>query len=316
MTSRLSRPPANGCTRFSPSNCLAFLALLTIILPACATTSQPVQFASAASLAGNAKPEDQESKLKSLSQEELLARGSQYLAGGNPKLAQVHFQMAVKKNGDSAAGYAGLGESLAIDGEKQAAHQLLTRALAIDGHHRQALIATGKLYRSEKNHEQAEVYFKRASESYPTDPEILTELAITYGYLGQDAQAETILLQVVALKPQDPAVLNNLGFNYLLQKKYAEAVQTLQKALSIEPNNSRVQDNLAAAYAMLNKSQKAFDLFSQSQGEAAAYNNMGYFYMIQGLKDPAKYALEKAMLLNPRHYIRAKENLRRLESDL
>lgn len=295
---------------------LAFLVLLTLFLPACATTSQPFKYASAPSLAGNDKQEEQESKLKNLSHEELLARGRQYLAGGNAKLAQVHFQMAVKKNGDSAAGYAGLGESLAIDGEKQAAHQLLTKALAIDDKHRQALIATAKLYRSEQNHEQAEGYFNRARESYPADPEILTELAITYAYHGQEEQAEVLLLQVVALKQQDPAVLNNLGFNYLLQKKYAEAVQILQKALTIEPDNSRVLDNLAAAYAMLNKSQKAFDLFSQSQGEAAAYNNLGYFYMIQGLKDPAKYALEKALLLNPRHYARAKENLRRLESDL
>lgn len=315
MTLRPSRPLIHVFTSFCPLNSLTILALLALFLPACATTSQPFQYTSASSLAGKDKQEDQESKLKSLSLEELLARGNQYLSGGNQKLAQVHFQMAVKKHGDSAAAYAGLGESLAVAGEKQAAHQLLTKALAIDDKHRQALIVTGKLYRSEKNHGQAEVYFNRARESYPADPEILTELAITYGFLGQEEQAETLLLKVVALKPQDPAVLNNLGFNYLLQKKYAEAVQTLQKALSIEPNNSRVQDNLAAAYAMLNKSQKAFDLFSQSQGEAAAYNNLGYFYMIQGLKDPAKYALEKAMLLNPRHYVRAKENLRRLESD-
>ena len=298
------------------SSWAALLILLTLFLPACAATSQPFQYTSASSLAGKDKREDQENKLKSLSLEELLARGNQYLAGGNSKLAQVHFQMAVKKNGASAAAYSGLGESLALDGEKQAAHQLLTKALAIDDKHRQALIATGKLYRSEKNHGQAEAYFNRARESYPADPEILTELAITYGYLGQEEKAETILHQVVALKPQDSAALNNLGFNYLVRNKYTEAVQTLQMALTLEPGNNRIQDNLAAAYAMLNKSQKAFDLFSQSQGEAAAYNNLGYFYMIQGLKDPAKYALEKALVLNPRHYVRAKENLRRLESDL
>lgn len=316
MTSRPLQSLANESMKVCPLNSLAFLLLLTLFLPACATTSQPFQYASASSLAGKDKQEDQESKLKSLSHEELLARGSQYLAGGNSKLAQVHFQMAVQKDGDSAAGYAGLGEVLAMDGEKQAAHQLLAKALAIDGKYRQALISTGKLYQSEKNPEQAEVYFNRALESYPTDPEILTELAMTCGYLGQEERAETLLNQVVTLRPQDPAAHNNLGFNYLLRKKYAEAIKTLQKALALRPDDPRIQDNLAAAYAMNNKSQRAFDLFNQAQGEAAAYNNLGYFYMIQGLKDPAKFALEKALLLNPRHYVRAKENLRRLENDL
>lgn len=316
MTSRPSRSPANRCTRCCSLNPLAFLVLLTLFLPACATTSQPFQFASASSLAGTNKQEDQESKLKSLSQEELLARGSRYLAGGNAKLAQVHFQMAVKKDNESAGGYAGLGEALAFDGEKQVAHQVLTRALAIDGKNRQALLATGKLYRSENDLKQAAAYFNRASETYPADPEILTEIAITCGYLGEEERAETLLAQVVALKPQDPAALNNLGFNYLLRKKYAEAITALQKALALKPDDSRIQDNLAAAYAMNNKSQRAFDLFNQSRGEAAAYNNLGYFYMIQGLKDPAKFALEKALLLSPRHYVRANENLRRLGNDL
>lgn len=316
MTTRPSQSLAHGFMWFCPLDSLACLVLLTLFLPACATTSQPFQYASASSLAGKDKQEDQESKLKSLSHEELLARGSQYLAGGNSKLARVHFQMAVQKDSNSATGYAGLGEALAMDGEKQAAHQLLAKALAIDGKHRQALISTGKLYQSEKNAAQAEVYFTRALESYPTDPEILTELAMTCGSLGQEERAENLLNQVVTLRPQDPAAHNNLGFNYLLRKKNAEAINSLQKALALRPDDRRIQDNLAAAYAMNNKSQRAFDLFNQAQGEAAAYNNLGYFYMIQGLKDPAKFALEKALLLNPRHYVRARENLRRLENDL
>lgn len=297
---------------------LNFLAIpiLLSLLAACATTNKHMEYSSFSRPTGNETREDQENNLKSLSHEELLARGSQYLATRNSKLARVHFQMALNKKNDSVAAYAGLGEALAMDGEKQSAHLMLARALAIDGKNREALLATGKLYQSEKNHEQAEAYFNRARESYPTDPEILTELAITYGALGREEQAEPLLHQVTELLPQNSAALNNLGFNYLLQKKYAEAVKTLQKASALKPDDLRIKDNLAAAYAMNNKSQKAFDLFSQSQGEAAAYNNLGYFYMIQGLKDPAKFALEKALVLNPRHYIRAEENLRRLEDEL
>jgi Flp pilus assembly protein TadD len=317
MTARHPRTQDNGPTRNYPLNLLLGQLLLALLLSACAGNSnQPLQYSTFATHPISKAPEEPENKLENFSFEELMARGSQYIATGNAKLAAVHYQMALKKNGDSAAAYAGLGEAMALDGDKQAAQQLLAKALVIDPEHRQALIITGKLYRSENDYEQAEGYFNRAREFYPNDPEILTELAITCGYLDQEERAESLLVQVAALKPQNPAVLNNLGFNYLLQKKYTEAIKTLQKAQALKPDDSRIQDNLAAAYALNNKSQRAFDLFSQTLGEAAAYNNLGYFYMVQGLKDPAKFALEKALLLHPRHYIRASENLRRLENDL
>ncbi len=221
--------------------------------------------------------------------------------------------MALKKQDDSAPAYAGLGETLALEGEKRGAHEMLDKSLAIDANNRQALVATGKLYQTEKNYQQAEIYFNRARMILPSDPEILTELAIIHGSLGEDELAGTILRQVVALKPQDPAAYNNLGFNYLLLNMYAEAIETLQKALSLDPGNPRIRNNLAAAYALNNKSQRAFDLLRQTEGEPAAYNDMGYFFMMRGLKDPAKDSFEKALALNPRHYLRAKENLRLLE---
>lgn len=316
MTPRLLCSFANGRQGNGLLTLPGWLLLPILLLTACATSNAPLQYTPVPALASRDRQEDQEKKLTALPLEELLVRGNQYLLGGNAKLARVHFQMAVKKNNDSAAAYAGMGEALAMDGENQAAQQMLARALVVDPTHRRALLATGKLFRSTSNYDQAEVYFNRAMASYPEDPEILTELAITSGHLGREEQAETLLLKVAALKPQDPAALNNLGFNYLLQKKYADAIRTLQKALAIKPDDARIQDNLAAAYALSNKSQQAFDLFSQSQGEAAAYNNLGYFYMVQGLNDSAKFALEKALLINPRYYVRAKDNLRRLENGL
>ncbi len=291
---------------------LVFMALL---LSACATTSEPLHYSPVRSAAMQETAEDQENKMASLSYKELLGRGNQHLATGNTKLALLHFQMALKKQDDSAAAYTGLGETLALSGESQAAHNLLDKALLIDSQNRQALISTGKLYREEKNYAQAEISFNRAMKIYPADPEILTELAITYGRMGKEDKAQLLLIKVVEQKPQDASAFNNLGFNYLLRNNYAEAIKTLQTALAIEPDNSRIQNNLAAAYALNNQSKKAFNLFRKTGSDATANNDLGYLYMVMGMEDTARTFFEKALESHPRHYVRAKENLLLLDNE-
>ena len=295
----------------------AFKSLIPLIftmflVSACATTSQPLNFQPVRTTGLQDAAKDEESKLENLAYQELLVRGNQYLSTGNTSLALLHFQMALKKQADSAAAHAGLGETLALNGDNKAAHNFLDKALLIDSQHRQALIATGKLYRAERNYEQAEIAFNRARVIYPADPEILTELAITYGRMGQEDQAQSLLIQVVALKPRDASAYNNLGFNYLLQNNYAEAIRTLQEASAIELT-PRIQRNLAVAYAMDTQPQKAFKLFRKTGSEATAYNDLGYIYMIMGMQDPARVSFIKALELYPRHYVRAKENLNLLD---
>ncbi|MEN8135411.1 MAG: tetratricopeptide repeat protein [Thermodesulfobacteriota bacterium] len=285
------------------------LVFMTLLLSACATTSEPLHFSPVRSAVMQDALENEESKLANLSYNELLVLGNQYLSTGNTKLALLHFQMALKKQDGSTAAYTGLGETLALSGDNQAAHSFFDKALLIDGKNRQVLISTGKLYREERNYEQAVISFNRAREIHSDDPEILTELAITYGRMGKEDKAHSLLIQVTELRPRDASAFNNLGFNYLLRNNYAEAVKTLQTALAIEPDSLRIQNNLAAAYALDTQAKKAFNLFRKTGSEATAYNDLGYIYMIMGQEDTARASFEKALELHPRHYVRAKENL-------
>ncbi|MDA3971051.1 MAG: tetratricopeptide repeat protein [Desulfobulbaceae bacterium] len=292
------------------------LVFMTLLLPACATTSKPSShYSPVPSTVMQETAEDKESKLASLPYTELLSRGNQHLAQSNTKLALLHFQMALQKQDDSVEAYAGLGEAMALSGDNQAAHTLLDKTLLLDSQNRQALIATGKLYRGEKNYEQAEISFNQARTIYPADPEILTELAVTYSRMSKDDKVLPLLIQVVEQKPQDASAYNNLGFNYLLQHNYADAIKTLHQALTLAPDNSRIQNNLAAAYALNNQAQKAFNLFRKTGNKATAYNDLGYLYMTMGMEDKARASFEKALELNPRHYVRAKENLSLLENE-
>lgn len=294
------------------SNPISYLLLLvSLISSGCATTTNSMQQYSptARNMAQMEDQDDKDNSLEKLSYEELLFRGKRHLAQNNSKLASLHFQMALKRRADSAEAYAGLGESLALTGDNQTAHAFLDKALLIDNLNRQALLFTGKLYREEKNYEQAEISFARAIKIYPDDPEILTELAITYGRMDKEEQAAPLLSKVVKLKPHDASAYNNLGFNHLLRKNYPEAIETFRQALEIKPDSPRIMNNLAAAYALDSQPEKAFNLFRKIGNEATAYNDLGYIYMIMGNNDTARSSFEKALRLHPRYYIRAKENL-------
>ncbi|MFO7605470.1 MAG: tetratricopeptide repeat protein [Desulfurivibrionaceae bacterium] len=296
---------------------MAPLLLIVLMASGCAATSESVQKFSPArgSVLEEAAREDKKESLEKLSYEELLYRGNKYLSLANAKLAVLHFQMALKREPDSVEAHAGLGETLTLIGENQAAHLYLDQALRLDRQNRQALLSTGRLYREEGDYIQAEIYLKQARQIYPADPEILTELGITYGRMDQGNQAEHLLVKVVELKPRDASAYNNLGFNYILMGNYPAAIKAFRKGLELEPDSPRLLNNLAAAYALDSQHQKAFNLFRKTGTEATAYNDLGYIYMMLGQTDTAREYFKKALRLNPRHYVLARENLSLLETE-
>ena len=72
-------------------------------------------------------------------------------------------------------------------------------------------------------------------------------------------------------------------------------------------------NNLATALIHLEMEEKALKLFEKSIGKAAAYNNLGYIYMTKGEFEKAEKAFQQALQLNPRLYLRAKDNLTYLQ---
>jgi Flp pilus assembly protein TadD len=118
----------------------------------------------------------------------------------------------------------------------------------------------------------------------------------------------------LALQPDQQTGFNNLGFNYLLQGRYSEAIPFFSKALAIDPANMRTKNNLATAFLLNNEEVRALQLFENTLGKPAAYNNIGYLYMTQGSWDKAEKAFRKALELNPVFYMRAQQNLERLNS--
>jgi len=287
------------------------MALTLILLSACAASLQTT----GTSTIDNTLAEHHGLKsLEELSYDELIKKGNVYLTSNNFKMAKLYFLNALQKKRQSAPAYFGMGEIMRHEDKIQNALNSFAVALQIDGHYVPALMEMGKIFRELKNYAMAEKYLEKALTLQGDDPVILTELAILHDSMGKELSAEPLYKKVVALLPGDASAHNNLGFNYLLQKKYQKAISEFQQALSIQPNIKRIQNNLAAVYAITGDEKSAYRLMAKNISQAAAYNNLGYIYVTQGKCEKAKNALQLALDLNPRFYVRAHENQEQLKN--
>lgn len=256
---------------------------------------------------------DEGARLEKLPVSALLQQGNDYVAQGNLALARIHFLMAIKKDPTSPAGFTGFGDVETRAGDLEKAQIAYRLALKTTADHVPALLPLSRLQRGAGNSEGALELLQQAQAVQPGNPEILSELAITLDQLERFAEAEQLHLQSTGHKPEIASTFNNLGFHYLQRERYEQAIPPLQKALRLDPRNELTRNNLAAAYLLRGEAERALQLFKESVGEAAAWNNLGYLYMTRGNRTLAEKAFRKALELDPRFYVQAKNNLDHLQ---
>lgn len=302
--------PNNGNWSFR----ILLFPLLAILLGGCATTTQKLPSSASWQREGSVAADElhPSQKLAKLPAEKLVELGNAYLGHEKLGLAKVHFALALEKDSSLPAAYYGLGEVLRRQGNNQGALEAFAAALKKESEYVPALLGTALVLREQGDCNRAVEFLSRARVANPADPEILTELGITYGYLGHEDLAEPLFKRVVKLLPNRSASHNNLGFNYILQRKYAKAIEEFSWALALAPKNTQVLDNLATAYFLNGDENKARDIFEKSLGKPGAYNNIGYLYSTKGKWEKSKRALTRALDASPTFYLRAKENLTRL----
>ncbi|MDW7711802.1 MAG: tetratricopeptide repeat protein [Deferrisomatales bacterium] len=241
----------------------------------------------------------------------LVESGRASAAQGNYGVAEFYFSTALAKEPGMEPALSGLGEVLRVQGRTDEARGAFARAAEVAPDSVPARIGLGRVHRAQSRHDESLRHLRRAVELSPEDPVILEELALTYEAAGQEAFAEP-LFRLAAEKTDSARAWNNLGFNYLRQKRYADAVAPLERAVALDGSDPVARNNLALAYGMTGREDRALSLFEGTVGKAAAQNNMGYLYTLQGRWADAEAAFNRAMEINPAYYVRAKENLDRL----
>lgn len=251
--------------------------------------------------------------LQGKSARDLVTAGFIYLANQNLKIAELHFATAINKDPKMVDAFIGLGRLELLKGNYSTALIGFTKASNLKPDSVPALVGAAKAFRSEGKLNAA---IKRINTAMIIDPEdinVINELAMIYDLMGKENLSKTLYLEVVNRSPDQAASHNNLGLNYMVRTKYPEAIHSLLQALELDRDNARIKNNLASAYLLNGNEGNAIKIFKGTVGEAEAYNNIGYLFMTQGRFNEAEQALNKALRLNPRYYVRAQENLDKLQ---
>lgn len=293
---------------------ILFCIILAISLGGCSKSVKKVSYGSddAASLQ-SLSSEEENAPLQNKSPEELVTAGFIYLANQNLKIAEMHFVTAINKDPEMVNAYIGIGRTEMSKGNYSRALASFGKARELDPDSVNALVGEAQALRLAGKLNAAVKKINAAMAIEPSDINVLRELAMVYDLMGKENLSEPLYQEIIEIAPDQAAGHNNMGLNYMVRGEYPEAVLSFLQALSLDKNNLRIKNNLASAYALNGNKENALKIFKGTVGEAEAYNNVGYLLMTQGHFDEAERAFNKALQINPRHYVRAQENLEKLQ---
>lgn len=250
--------------------------------------------------------------LRDMAVPDLLKLGNALLAEGKLDMARLHFLAAIGREAQNALPYVGLGDIDFRKGNYPAAMVSYQRAIDLDPQNLAALMGQIQILREQGNLNAAQTQLNRAMQLAPDDLRVITELAIIYNMQGQDTLAAPLFQELAVKAPDASATYNNIGINELSRGNYAFAIVNLSKAYMLDGRNETAANNLAMAFTLYGQEDQALRLYTKTVGESAAWNNIGYLYMTKKRYDDAERAFRKALDINPRYYVKAKENLDQL----
>ena len=130
---------------------------------------------------------------------------------------------------------------------------------------------------------------------------------------GDHDQARKIYALLLKEQETSALIYTNLGYSYYLTNNYALAQGFYKKALDLEPSFERAKLNLGLIYIRNGQYSRAVQLFKQVMTDAQAYNDIGYFLMLDGRYKEAEYFLQSAVDLAPAYYETGNINLENVQ---
>jgi Flp pilus assembly protein TadD len=179
----------------------------------------------------------------------------------DPERAEGLFRRLVRREPGMAIAHSGLGLALLAMSRMGEAEQAMKRALELDPELANAHYGLSVIYDLEGNYDLAQHHARTAR----------------------------------VLRPRDATVANNLGVSYLLSERFALAEATLRDAILLGPNDPAIRNNLGVALGRQGRFGEALEQFLRAGGEQAAYNNLGYLFILAGRNDDAIVQLERSL---------------------
>ncbi|WP_185962649.1 lipopolysaccharide assembly protein LapB [Thalassomonas sp. M1454] len=108
-------------------------------------------------------------------------------------------------------------------------------------------------------------------------------------------------------------LLSNLGYSYYLTGDLTLAERYYRRAINVDTKFKRAWTNLGLVYARKGQYNRAIKTFKQVMPEFDAYNDLGYFVMLEGRLDEAEFFFQKAIDMSPSYFKKAYANLEQVQ---
>lgn len=240
--------------------------------------------------------------------------GIRLLSAGQIEEARQKLELAVELNPNGKEGHLGLGAVYQAESRFDEAIAEYRAALEIDPDYKQALLRLGQAYQMKANDfassgdstkiaqaseiagEAVDVYQTYLDEN-PDDMEIKIQLAGLHATLGNQAEAEPVIREVMASNDVDAAVLTELGFQMANSQQNELAEELLSRAVALSDTTWNEPLNyLAFVQIRLGKLDEARSTLEAQleldPSNAEAWEYYGYVLRDLELPDEAQKAFE------------------------
>ncbi|MFT5807277.1 MAG: tetratricopeptide (TPR) repeat protein [Moritella dasanensis] len=217
---------------------------------------------------------------------------------GNTELARKAFGAVLKEQPSHVRAQTQLGIIYLAQRNKQDALVLLTKAIATD----QLRLAS---------EEQTKNTYFSLDELSPT--EAYMGLAVIHDLKGDHDRAIALFSLIKPVTPQDPILFTNIGYSHYLVGNFVEAEINFKTAIDLDMQFSRAWVDLGLVYVRKGMYSKALQTLKQVMPTEHAYNDIGYFLILEGRYREAEYFLERAIELSPSYFVKANVNLENLK---
>jgi tetratricopeptide (TPR) repeat protein len=162
----------------------------------------------------------------------------------------------------------------------------------------------GETYRRKGDLTNAVQNLQKAREGLPSNPIVLSTLALTLDGASRRAEAKQVYEATLKLQPDNAVVLNNLAF--LLAESSGDlddALTKAQRAKQLLPNLAEISDTLGWIYLKKSLTDNAIEIFKQlvvKQPTHSTYRfHLGMAYSQKGDKTRALEQLKEALKYTP-----------------
>jgi Flp pilus assembly protein TadD len=244
---------------------------------------------------------------------EAVSKGDEAARQGNLDMALYYYVQALERDDRDAEVFYRVG---AIH-DRRDNHALAAVAyrLAVrqDADHVGANEGLGLELLRQRKYQEAEVHLRRAAERDRERWRAHNGLGVLADLEGDHARAVDHFKTALVANPNSANVLNNLGYSLYLAGDLDAAAGVFQRATTSNPGYGFAWRNLGLVYARRGEYALAVEALTHAMERASAFNDVGYLAMLNGDYEEAEYLLQEATVLSPRYFVKAHENLARVD---